>query len=622
MSTKLWKGRFALALAVLVVSLAGFLLTPSSLPETDLEIEELLMKERAIDAGSILRAVPKPAISTAEDDESIASAAAKPVALAEDRQRQIWDLEHYTFELEWKFGKRIKDALRHRDQQAMLACFRQDSSGGIPSVKSERNAVESWWHEHELGDRDGNVEVEKVSTVQLTRFLVDFMGDFSEIRKVGLRVLQIHKSPKQNDEYDLKLLITATGNDFRGPASLHSMHRLRVQFSDEKEITQGRIIRNWTVDSITVRGSSDTLFAEVTTQYGLDRISLSDNWMCEPGTQPDTYTSQVAVEDFDRDGYLDIAISSWQGEQYLLRSKEGHSFEDVTARMGLPSKRLFSTTTFSTWIDYDNDGYPDLLIGKHLYRNEKGKRFRRAMATGLKFDAATMGAVVADYDCDGWLDLYVLNHLGESNGKTIGFVGDNNISGVKNQLWRNLGNGTFQDVTDAAGVDGDSRHSFAAAWFFANEDRYPDLYLVNDFGRNCLFINRGDGSFDDVTEAAAVGDFANSMGVATGDLDNDGTAEIYVANMFSKMGRRIISNVDASDYPDGVFDGIEGSCSGSHLYQRSNSDTTYREISVEQGVNEIGWAYGPVFADFDADGLLDIYATSGFISVDRNKPDG
>ena len=88
------------------------------------------------------------------------------------------------------------------------------------------------------------------------------------------------------------------------------------------------------------------------------------------------------------------------------------------------------------------------------------------------------------------------------------------------------------------------------------------------------------------------------------------------------MGRRIIAHASQEDYPPGIYRGIQGACSGSHLYRRSGSDQAYEEISVEKSVNEIGWAYAPVFADFDADGLLDIYATSGFISVDRRKPDG
>ena len=511
----------------------------------------------------------------------------------------------------------MKEAIRQRDAASLSRLFLPGAKGMIPTGVSERVSGQSWWHQFEdEGER------KQATGREVAQFLVDAVSHLTAIDKVGLRVLQIQPVAKTDDQYRMLILLSVAGTDDRGPASMESKHFMTAQFDHDGQIETGRIVRRWDVESTRERGATQSLFTEVTESYGLDQLNLPDNWMCEPGTQPDTYTSQIAVDDFDRDGFLDIAVSTLQGNQYLLRSRDGLSFEDVTAKVGLPSKRLFSYSTLATWIDYDNDRYPDLLIGRTLYRNEKGERFRRVATSGLRFEAATMGAVVADFDCDGWLDLYVLNHLGDRGNARIGFVDDDTVSGVKNQLWRNLGNGTFADVTEQAGVDGDRRHSFSAAWFHANEDRFPDLYLVNDFGRNCLFINTGDGRFKDVTEQLGVGDFANSMGVAAGDLDNDGNSEIYVANMFSKMGRRIIANVSPSDYPEGVFRGIEGACAGSHLYQWMDEAQRYQEISVEKRVNEIGWAYAPVMADFDSDGLLDIYATSGFISVDRNKPDG
>ena len=98
------------------------------------------------------------------------------------------------------------------------------------------------------------------------------------------------------------------------------------------------------------------------------------------------------------------------------------------------------------------------------------------------------------------------------------------------------------------GAAGGRRNSFAATWLYADEDNLPDLYVANDFGTNVMLRNRGDGSFEDISQAAGVADYATSMGVAAGDVDNDGLPELYVANMYSKMGRRIIAHVCDDDY--------------------------------------------------------------------------
>ena len=177
-------------------------------------------------------------------------------------------------------------------------------------------------------------------------------------------------------------------------------------------------------------------------------------------------------------------------------------------------------------------------------------------------------------------------------------------------------------MTLQAGAAAGARKSFAASWFFYDEDAYPDLYIANDFGSNVLLQNRGDGTFKDISESSRASDYATSMGVASGDLDNDGISELYVANMYSKMGRRIIGQVGNEDYPEGIFSQIEGSCAGSRLYRREAGDSFYVDNSLGRRVNTVGWAYGPAFLDVDNDGLLDLYATTGFMSFDRRKPDG
>lgn len=602
---------------VAILAVLGLLLRNSQL-ETEAEVlQDLLAKEQRVSAEPIvdkkaIAAEPEEAASAPESDEPT-------VTLAQEKQTKIWDLEHITFELEWKFGKLIKDAVKNREQAGLLGCFKAGFVGKIPVDADRQQDQGEWWFQD---FRQSSADARQIASAEeLSNWLLDVLEPWDSIDKVGLRVLAIDKTSQEN-EYQLRILLTAQGVEKRRQRSMQSEHDVLVACENDEEIEAGKIVAVWETDFVEVRGSDQVLMKEVTEQVGLKTISLPDNWKNPAGSAVDSYTSQIAVSDFDLDGYLDIAVSTIQGQQYLLRSVEGKRFEDVTESVGLPSSRFFSYTTFATWIDYDNDGYPDLLLGKNLYKNVQGSSFKHVtQSVGLKFKAATMGAAVVDFDCDGFLDLYVLNHMGDRGNKKVGFVDDDRFTGVANELWRNTGKGSFEEVTEQAGISGDLRHSFAAAWFHANEDHYPDLYLVNDFGRNCMYINQGDGSFTDVTEVAGVGDFANSMGVAAGDLDNDGKSEIYVANMFSKMGRRIIAHVCADDYPEGVYEGIQGACAGSHLYQPGDSEQ-YQEISLSKKVNAIGWAYAPVFADFDSDGFLDIYATSGFISVDRHKPDG
>ncbi len=361
---------------------------------------------------------------------------------------------------------------------------------------------------------------------------------------------------------------------------------------------------------------------EVTESSQLHRLPLPDNWTMSKQETALRYSFQFAVEDFDRDGFLDIAIASVRGPTALLKSLGGKQYAVANAAFGIPRMANKAERALACWIDFDNDGFPDLILGDRVYRNREGKKFEEiTAASGLEFPRAPMGCAVADYDGDGLSDLYVLYQGAGGLDKALPWVGDQ-ISGMPNVLWRNLGGGRFEDVTAKSKASGGMSNSFAATWLYADGDALPDLYVANDFGTNHLLRNRGDGSFEDIAEAAGVADFATSMGVASGDLDNDGSAEIYIANMYSKMGRRIIGQVSEDDYGAGVYAQIKGACAGNRLYRRGKDGGRYSEWSEPWGINDIGWAYAPAMADLDSDGLLDLHATTGFLSFERGKPDG
>jgi hypothetical protein len=400
----------------------------------------------------------------------------------------------------------------------------------------------------------------------------------------------------------------------------------RFRFDPTADLAGRRTIERFVVRSETLRHSDRTLMEEVTEEFGLADLPLKDNWKLPPQNARG-HRYQIAVEDFDRDGYPDIAVAGFAGPPLLLRNVEGRRFENVAGAMGLhppPGERPIAANALTAWIDHDNDGFPDLLVSHRFYRNVNGERFEAMSASsGLRLDRVPYGALVADYDGDGWLDLYVLyqKKSGPPPEGGVPWVGDTE-SGGENELWLNDGGHGFRNATTETGAGGGRRQTFAGATLFFDDDHFPDLYLANDLGLNVLLRNRGDGTFEDVTGVAGTADYSTSMGVATGDLDNDGRPEIYVANMYSKMGRRIIGQVTAEDYPPGVYDQIVGSCAGNSLYGREAGAGTYAEHSESAGVNAVGWAYAPAMVDLDGDGRLDLYATTGYQSFDREKPDG
>ncbi len=201
-------------------------------------------------------------------------------------------------------------------------------------------------------------------------------------------------------------------------------------------------------------------------------------------------------------------------------------------------------------------------------------------------DNPAKGACVAlvDYDGDGYLDIYVGN-----SGSFMEILGKPNI------LYRNNGNGTFTDMAAEAGI-ADERQSQGVAFGDVDNDGDPDLYVANDFGVNALYINNGDGTFEDVTELAGVkgaiditggGEPPNGYGTALADIDNDGYLDIYVVNL-----------------------------GGANILYKNNGDGTYTDVTAQADVGagngETGAGTAAVFSDADGDGKLDLYAANGY----------
>lgn len=325
----------------------------------------------------------------------------------------------------------------------------------------------------------------------------------------------------------------------------------------------------------------------------------------------------LACADFDGDGWYDVYLPNGRTNR-LLRNRGDGTFEDVTARAGLADEK--DESRGAVFVDLDNDGDPDLYVSNNrtsnrLYRNNGDGTFTDVtLGSGIEFAGWSTSCVAADYDRDGLIDIYQCCY-GNFYEK---FPLPPCYDGLPNRLYRNLGNLKFEEVGEDAGVD-DTGWTLAAAWGDANNDQWPDLLVANDFGDKRLFINRQDGTFEDIAEDAGCMDRNFGMSASFGDIDNDGDFDIYYSNMFSNTNW-IFQRPELLPVPwflnwlrEGILGTLDEMTKGNTLCL-NNGDGTFTNITLEAGVDYGQWAWGSEFIDFDADGDVDIYCVNGFIS--------
>lgn len=376
-----------------------------------------------------------------------------------------------------------------------------------------------------------------------------------------------------------------------------------------------------------------TAFVDVTEQalggvpsYRQQLLYGADEWrtQLDAASGIDVYGNNgIAVGDYDGDGLDDLYISQPAGlPNRLYRNRGDGTFEDVTERAGVG---VLDNTACALFADFRNCGLQDLLVvcgsGPILFVNGGDGTFRKK-ADAFRFATPPAGtftsAAVADYDGDGKLDVYFCVYsyylgLDQYHYPAPYFDARN---GPPNFLFHNAGDGTFTDRTEAAGLNADNdRYSFACAWGQAAPGRLPDLYVVNDFGRNLLYQNQGNGSFQSTATAAHVEDVGAGMSAAWSDYNNDGRSDLYVANMWSAAGQRVSHqpNFHASSTQP-TRDMYQRHADGNALYRNEGSGT-FSNQSRRAGVDVGRWAWGSDFLDFDHDGFADLYVTNGYITA-------
>jgi hypothetical protein len=370
--------------------------------------------------------------------------------------------------------------------------------------------------------------------------------------------------------------------------------------------------------------SGPVVFEDITKSAGLS------GWVHKMGVPEkkfivETNGSGVCLIDYDNDGWLDIYLvngatfDSLDGKETpphaaLFHNNHDGTFTDVATKAGVQNDRWGYGCSVA---DYDNDGWPDIYVGNYgknrLYHNNHDGTFTDvAEKAGVALGNWSPGSAWGDYDGDGLLDLYVTGYvhfdrdnLPISGSKAVGYAncqyrgalvncGPRGLKGEPDHLFHNNGDGTFTDVTVKAGVEDKERYyGFSTIFVSLNGNGKPDLVVGNDSEPNYLYINKGDGTFDDQSYISGFalnkdGREIASMGIAVGDYENNGLIDLFVDDF-------------GDDYK---------------VLYHNDGDASFTDVSYKVGVAQVtipfvGWGDG--FIDYDNDGWLDLLTVNGHV---------
>ena len=335
----------------------------------------------------------------------------------------------------------------------------------------------------------------------------------------------------------------------------------------------------------------------------------------------------VAAGDIDADGFDDLYICQPAGlPNRMYRNRGDGTFEDITELSGTG---LLDNSACALFADVDNDGRQDLIVvrasGPVLFLNAGNGKFSLepiAFQFANHPQGTFTGAAIADYDRDGWLDIYFCLYSYYQGADQYRYPAPYYAAenGPPNFLMKNNRNGTFHDVTQETGLNqNNQRFSFCCAWSDFNGDGWPDLYVVNDFGRKNLYRNNGDGTFTDVAKEAGVEDVGAGMSVSWLDSSRSGRQDLYVADMWTAAGLRISMQ---DQFQRGASEEVRSlyqrHAMGNCLY-RNRGDGRFDDAGPQSGTLMGRWAWSSDTWDVDHDGYPELYIANGMISGPRKK---
>lgn len=344
----------------------------------------------------------------------------------------------------------------------------------------------------------------------------------------------------------------------------------------------------------------------------------------------------VAIGDINNDGLEDIFFTGNQVSNKLYLNKGNLKFEDISMKANVAGDKRWYTGV--TMADVNNDGYLDIycsVAGKdgvknnELYINNKDLTFtEKAKDYRIDDTANSVQATFFDYDNDGDLDLYIANYP-IAHPSTSNMVYKNRMDNVTNKesdkLFRNDGD-IFTNVTETAGV---KNYSFSLGITAAdiNNDGWQDLYVSNDYSiPDFFYLNNQDGTFKEVVKQATSQTAFYGMGIDIADINNDGLLDIFQVDMDSNNNRRQKANMASMNprlFYETVLYGFHYQYMQNNLQLNTghfeNDIPQFANISRLSGTSSTDWSWGPLLADFDNDGLKDLFVTNGTRREVNNK---
>ncbi len=517
-----------------------------------------------------------------------------------------------------------------REAEAIARTLSGDFLGTSPVPSESRVIRSSAALQVRKNKFSGQTNVAKQAFMQAWQSV---LNSFSRIEIAEFQIVGINAAPLTPSKQLPDLLGTRIRYEFVGSGTGFNCQQCIGTWDIAwKSNSSGEFcVGNWQVLDETEARSMSPIYADVGAQafganssYSAQMLQGTDHWrtLLDGACGIDIYGHNgVSVADIDNDGFDDLYVCQPAGlPNRLYRNRGDGTFEDVTETSGLG---ILENTACALFADFDNDGRQDVILvrtsGPLLFLNEGGGKFRQN-ADAFQFttppEGTFTGAAVADYDRDGWLDIYFClysYYQGTGQYKYPSPYHDAE-NGPPNFMMRNNRDGTFRDVTAESGLNkNNTRYSFCCGWGDYNRDGWPDLYVVNDFGRKNLYRNNGDGTFTDVASQMGVEDVGAGMSVCWADFDNDGAEDLYIANMWTAAGVRVsMQDIFKNSSMPEVRALYQKHAMGNSLLL--NRGATFDAVTKSASVGVGRWSWSSDSFDFDHDGFQDLYVVNGMVS--------